>query len=159
MLFVCLVVIVRGAKALRAATSMSSRGVSDTDATLELSLLLNGRSFVGREVARRVVSAAAERGIDVRPLSLRHRRILRTTILDEIAELPAYFGSKLRRVAGHGRDPRLDRVQAELVCDRISRDLAGDAMCTEEGTNRSGFCCHGCCRWCLARERHDDDVM
>ena len=39
--------------------AMSSRGVSD--ATLELSLLLNGRSFVGREVARRVVSAAAER--------------------------------------------------------------------------------------------------
>ena len=62
MLFVCLFVVVRGAKALRATSFVGdvvACGVSD--ATLELSLLLNGRSFVGREVARRVVSAAAER--------------------------------------------------------------------------------------------------
>lgn len=77
---------------------MSSRGVSDTDATLELSLFLNGRSFVGREVARRVVSAAAERdgcSCAVFVLLLRHSCCVRFFSWAESTYVPSYLAPAL----------------------------------------------------------------
>ena len=96
--------------------AMSSRGVSD--ATLELSLLLNGRSFVGREVARRVVSAAAERGGCSCAVSilLRHSCCVRFFSWMESTYVPSYLAPAHSSV----RSSRLEESATMLTMIALS---------------------------------------